>query len=196
LHAYICNFWSCFLSEALQKYRLGKQFHREGSMPETKDAPHGICLIERQWQLIVSSLRGFILSVCACLLVGMTECTKISLKIVGLVTLISSADAAVRWTFVIAWNCYVPFYGVTVLILLLFSFVSSCAVSSDGQGANAAAACQSMVTPKSQNPQEYGSLLSLQSSLIVERLTFHTVDRQCSNIDELFFRVDAQKKAT
>jgi hypothetical protein len=27
-------------------------------------------------------------------------------------------------------------------------------VSSDGQGANTAAACQSMVTPKSQNPQE------------------------------------------
>ncbi len=42
LHAYVCNFWSCFLSEGLQKYRLGKQFHREGSMPETKDAPHGM----------------------------------------------------------------------------------------------------------------------------------------------------------
>jgi SHAQKYF class myb-like DNA-binding protein len=55
------------LKSHLQKYRLGKQFHREGSMPETKDAPH---------------------------------------------------------------------------------------VSSDGQGANTAAACQSMVTPKSQNPQE------------------------------------------
>jgi hypothetical protein len=113
-----------------------------------------VCLIERLTQLIVSSLRGFILSVCACLLVGMTECTEMSLKIVGLVTLILSADAAVRQTFVIAWNCYVPFYGVTVLILLLFSFVSSCTVSSDGQGANTAAACQSMVTPKSQNPQE------------------------------------------
>jgi hypothetical protein len=85
---------------------------------------------------------------------GMTECTEMSLKTVGLVTLIFSADAAVRQTFVIAWNCYVPFYGVTVLIALLFSFVSSCTVSSDGQGANTAAACQSMVTPKSQNPQE------------------------------------------
>jgi hypothetical protein len=84
----------------------------------------------------------------------MTESTKMSLKIVGLVTLIFSADAAVRQTFAIAWICYVPLYGVTVLILLLFSFVSSCAVPSDGQGANTAAACQSMVTPKSQNPQE------------------------------------------
>jgi hypothetical protein len=30
------------LKSHLQKYRLGKQFHREGSMPETKDAPHGM----------------------------------------------------------------------------------------------------------------------------------------------------------
>jgi hypothetical protein len=53
-----------------------------------------VCLIERQWQLIVSSLRGFILSVCACLLVGMTECTEMSLK-----------DCRVSHSYFVSWSC-------------------------------------------------------------------------------------------
>jgi hypothetical protein len=30
-----------FLTDGFQKYRLGKQFHREGSVPEAKDVLHG-----------------------------------------------------------------------------------------------------------------------------------------------------------
>jgi hypothetical protein len=114
-----------------------------------------------------------------------------SLKIVGLVTLTFTADAAARQTFVIAWNCYVPFYGVTVLILLLFSFLSSCTVSSDGQGANTAAACQCVVTPKLQNPQE--------NSQITEAVHMHMevqrrLQEQLEVQRHLQLRIEAQGK--
>jgi hypothetical protein len=44
-----------FLTGTLQKYRLGKQLHREGSVPEAKDGPHGMCY----WK------AGTVLSVCS-----------------------------------------------------------------------------------------------------------------------------------
>jgi hypothetical protein len=142
-----------FLTDGFQKYRLGKQFHREGSVPQAKDVLHGMF----NWNpLTVFGLFSNIFDLKSYM--SFLWVYKFSLHLDCRFSMVISSTGAMRFLH------HLELLRTVVLCdcshLSLCFFVTTCTWSSDGQVVTNAA-YQTITTPKSQNSQEYVCLLSL-----------------------------------